>query len=205
MTTTTSTLPTYGYPSVMGNEAGFSMEHSDVHYQFGDDAVTVGSRGEKIIAQLLNKWVPSDAVIFPSVKIPGAEADIDFLIVRGNRVLVVDAKYFKSGTIYHSNAASPDYMYENGVQTHRMSHSMDMAVNRLRSLLPGHVVSGVVILAPHHKFSDVSNLVWPGGFSTFYGDEAIPVVRGFLARATGGHQAAYPAACVAMSLAFRNR
>ena len=199
----------YGNPTIMGNRPGQSMANASFNSDkdYAKNAVS-GSRGEVKVMELLQEWCPNDSIIFPSVKIPGqgVEADIDFCVIRGNRILLVDAKNYKGGVTYSSDTSDPEHrIIENGVFGGKnMGQSMTMAVNRLQKILPGYVVDGLVLFAPLGEPSDVRNLVWPGGYRTYYGVEGRPIVQGYLAEANGGHNAAVSASCVMAALACRN-
>lgn len=66
------------------------------------DAARIGGDGEKRTADLLNPlcWAPDAATVLHDVDIPGSFANIDHILISGNRVWLVDSKVWKPGTYW---------------------------------------------------------------------------------------------------------
>lgn len=68
-----------------------------------NDAVAkIGAAGEKKVAGALAPYFssPSSAALFHDLAVPGRRANIDHLIVSGNKVLLLDTKVWKTGFYY---------------------------------------------------------------------------------------------------------
>lgn len=83
----------------MYGRAGASV--SGLGEQFGADRAKIGAKGEKIAQRVLWTALGTDPAvhIFNDVQVPTNKARInaDFVIVRGNRLVVVDAKVWGKG------------------------------------------------------------------------------------------------------------
>lgn len=81
-------------------EWGTPGQGGDAVDTFGEDNVRLGRIGEQAVAQMLAEIAASDPYVrvFHQIAFPGsARADIDHVIVRGNRSCIVDAKMWKRG------------------------------------------------------------------------------------------------------------
>ncbi|MGH9067649.1 MAG: nuclease-related domain-containing protein [Acidimicrobiales bacterium] len=76
--------------------AGGSLGH--MAGQYGGKGIW-GQKGERATAQILAKALGSDpdVVILHDLSIPGFDANVDHVVVKGNRVFILDSKVWKPG------------------------------------------------------------------------------------------------------------
>lgn len=78
--------------------AGQSMENKEFSQKFGKNSTASGSKGENILFHELRKpggILPANIPLMCSLKVPGYSSDIDFAVAMGNKVLLIDAKFYQ--------------------------------------------------------------------------------------------------------------
>ncbi|HVT77883.1 MAG TPA: nuclease-related domain-containing protein [Acidimicrobiales bacterium] len=85
----------------------------------------------------------SSVHVFHNLSVPGAKADIDHAVLRGDTLVVVDSKHWKPG-FYWTIAGKTFRGFERFPYADRRGTSM--AVDHLRKLLPGVKVSGITVV-----------------------------------------------------------
>lgn len=175
--------------------AGTSMGDMSFMKKFGKSNTQAGKMGEMILFHKLREphgWLKSDMPLFCSL-IPDRKykSDIDFAVAMGNKVLLIDAKMYKSGGFYWNIG---DKVYRNfgpykterfdkklGKKTSspvKMSKSMDMARDKVQQLLGDkYTVESCVILVTNPSSKQGLSTTWlmryPGNIRVFneYGAE----------------------------------
>lgn len=143
-----------------------SMNTSEFKNQFGSVNTRSGQIGEqKLFEYLRGKggWLPAHIPLFCSLHTPGADrADIDFAVVNGNRVLLIDAKYWRQDSGFLWNFGdNGEYMFEgfgrwkskNGKPYH-FSRSMIMAKENIQRDLKGFQVESIIVMVTDHKYKN---------------------------------------------------
>lgn len=165
-------------PYKVFGRAATSMTGRDFQTKFGATNTRAGSRGEQVLFEKLRKkggWLKPDIPLMCSLKLTGKQSDIDFAIVHGNKILLVDAKmYQQNGGFYWNLGDSPimhkglgTYKTSGGKQV-KLSRSMIMAKDIISRELPGYTVESIVIFTvdPKNRNSTMPNttfLTYPGG------------------------------------------
>jgi len=112
----------------------------------------MGRRGEEATARVLDPWWsrPGGVAVFHDVSIPGSPANIDHVVVAGNRVWLIDSKCWK-----------PAFYIRVGARAYRgwrrfrpaEKHVLDMAHDRLREHFARQGVAA--------RFAPSTVVVWP--------------------------------------------
>lgn len=144
--------------------------------KFGDVSVKMGQRGEENFAKILGQinfngrtldprvdtnfdTMLDEVYSFWSVSLPHIEGqkdyntDVDCVLVKGNRMLLVDLKYYSDGDVIYY--ATDNFLYTIDRETSewvgkpkKMSKNMEMALDRFRDAFPDYIVSAIVIMVP---------------------------------------------------------
>lgn len=111
-----TTIPVPHEYMVYGS-AGKSMGTEGFSQAFGKSTAASGLKGEEILFHELRKpggIVPASIPVICSMKVPGYSSDIDFAVAMGNRVLLIDAKYYRQdGGVYWNTKFDRTKMYRN--------------------------------------------------------------------------------------------
>lgn len=162
--------------------AGASFAQDDFQYK---DTAKSGALGERILAKKLDKWVPEGFSIFCSLRVPGKRSDVDFAIVAGGDVLLVDAKLFRQdgGFLWNMGSESKNiYRYLSPYTTAKgkrinLSRSMIMAKDIYsRHIKTAVKVEPIVVITNNPKTKNAKMpvtwaLTYPGGVKV-YNDRA---------------------------------
>ena len=95
--------------------------------------------------------------------------DIDCILVSGNQIILIDAKFYKSGDVTYYAQGNTIYCRDNttGIQVgdpKEMSRNMQMALDRFKKLYPSYKVSAYVVLMPTNSgTAQIDNVIYPGG------------------------------------------
>lgn len=163
--------------------AGTSMNSAGFQNKFGKSNSKIGQRGEAVLMHKLrdrnNGWLPAEIPLFCSLIVPGKSSDIDFAMVNGNKILLVDAKmYRQDGGWYWNFGDSPvmrrnfsKYRSKSGNQV-KLSKSMIMAKDILSQKLPGYQVEAIVVFTtdprnPRATAPNTTFLTYPGGVKAY--------------------------------------
>jgi len=169
--------------------AGTSMGDTNFLKKFGKSNTQAGKMGEVILFHKLREphgWLKSDMPLFCSL-IPDKKykSDIDFAVVMGNKVLLIDAKMYKSGgfywnignTVYRNFRPYKTEKYDKKARKRvsspvKMSKSMDMARDRIQRLLgDNYIVESCVILVSNPSSKQSLSTTWfmryPGNIKVF--------------------------------------
>lgn len=150
-------------PTYKDKEFGSAGNLHGAMWKFGYHAVMVGEAGEKLSEEMLTSLLVIPGTrIFHGVKFPGSEkADIDHVIVNGDKVVFVDTKNWKSG----------DYWWENPSTVRRYSGGkimdfeirMPFVLEHYARVFKGYQTRGVLLV---HKTNDKRQLfrnTYPAG------------------------------------------
>jgi hypothetical protein len=134
-----------------------------------------GAVGEDRFASGLARAFGDRYLVHRSLRIPTNSAvqtrlngDVDFAIINGNRMVLVDVKLWKSGTYRSLLGHLPTRNwtpYKNDKDEWRLSRNMGSALERWREALPHMRVTALVEFEPadgKDAVPDVSGLAWPG-------------------------------------------
>lgn len=185
-----------GEPYKVYGRAASTMQDADFQRKVGSYANSAGAKGERIMFEKLrnpkNGWIPADTPLFCSLKVPGKSSDIDFAVVRGSKVLLIDAKMYRQDGGFYWNYGDRSKMMRNfGPYTTKsgsdmkLSKSMDMARDILSRKLPGFTVESVVIMTsddsnPQAKKPNTWFLKFPGDITVCNDSSAPRFIRRFL-------------------------
>lgn len=173
--------------------AATSMGRNGFQGKFGKSNTKAGAKGERILAEKLrDKWLPKEVPLFCSLIVPGKSSDIDFAVVQGNKILLIDAKmYRQDGGFFWNWGASPSIKrnlsaYTTGRNNNpvTMSKSMSMARDVISRKMPGYVVESIVVLTTDHnnrnaKQPNTMFLTYPGGVKALNDSAARRYIKRF--------------------------
>lgn len=163
-------------PYQVYGQVGTSFSDNDFVKKTGKKRASAGQKGEQMLFEKLrnqkNGWLPADAPLFCSLKVPGKASDIDFAVIRGDKVLLIDAKIFRQiGGFFWNMGAARDFMNHNfgryknssGKEMH-LGKNMDMARDIVSRNMPGFKVESVVICMtyPGKPVTNTMFLKYPG-------------------------------------------
>lgn len=185
-----------GEPYKVYGRAASTMSDSGFKRKVGSYANSAGAKGEHILFEKLrnpkNGWVPADTPLFCSLKVPGKNSDIDFVIVRGSKVLLIDAKMYRQDGGFYWNYGDRSTMMRN-LSTYttksgdpmKLSKSMVMAKDIISRNLPGFTVESLVIMTtddsnPKAKKPMTWFLKFPGDITVCNDSSAPRYIRRFL-------------------------
>lgn len=173
---------------------GKSMSTDGFSRQFGQSATKSGFKGEQVMFDMLrnpaNGWAAADMPVFCSLLVPGKSSDIDFALCRGDKILLLDAKYYrgdggfywlnKNGTLMRNFSK---YTTSSGKNVNP-SRSMVMAKSIISKQLPKHKVESLVVFVsdpknPKAKAPNTMFLTYPGGVQTANERNAGRMIRRF--------------------------
>lgn len=157
-----------------------SMGNKEFSDKFGVTNTRSGQIGEQKLFETLRGrggWLPAHIPLFCSLHTPGSDsADIDFAIVNGNRILLIDAKYWRQDSGFLWNFGDDGANMFEGIKRwknksgkpYHFSRSMIMAKNNIAKALPGFQVEAIVIMVTDHKYKNTrlpntTFLTAPGG------------------------------------------
>lgn len=192
---------------VFGTPAA-TMQDRDFQRKVGKDRASSGNKGEHLVFEKLRRqggWAPADTPVFCSLKVPGKSSDIDFAIVRGSKVLLIDAKmyrqdggfYWNYGDRTHIRRGLGHYTTRDGKQM-KLSKSMIMAKDIIsRHLGSGFTVEAMVVLTTDNANSNAKMpttwaLKYPGNIPVCNDVSAARFINRFLGgqkRTTDTHNA----------------
>jgi len=129
----------------------FGVPGASLHFANLDiKNLDAGIAGEERIAMVLDyiaNNVPN-TYVFHSVKLPNSVGDIDHLVVRGNVVIIVDTKNWKSSQNYKIKpGADKDYVYQNGQEFDGGIISLKKQMLEWKNHLKGFKVKGILAVA----------------------------------------------------------
>lgn len=157
-----------------------SMGSKEFQQKFGVSNTRSGQIGEQKLFEVLrgrDGWLPANIPLFCSLHTPGSDsADIDFAAVNGNRILLIDAKYWRQDSGFIWNIGDDgEHMFEGfkrwkskkGTPYH-FSRSMVMAKNNISRDLKGYQVESIIVMVTDHKYKNTrlpntTFLTAPGG------------------------------------------
>ncbi|KAB5603493.1 hypothetical protein [Bifidobacterium jacchi] len=179
----------YGKPGSGLSESGFN-----------DRQIKSGAEGERIFASLLSRdGVLDRCVSFWSLSRPTKEglrdesgADLDCVLLIGNRALFIDVKKYRAGLVYHTLIPEKAMFctYPNTGMVANAPYIFSVNMNWARSNLaeylrprcPGLTMDFYVVLVPGEageaKLDD--DIRWPGGIPALSYDDFIRMVREML-------------------------
>ena len=149
----------YGTPAT-------SMSGREFQKKFGSANTRSGAIGEQKLFEVLrgrNGWLPAHIPLFCSLHTPGADsADIDFAVVNGNKILLIDAKFWRQNTGFVWNLGDDGENLFEGIRrwkskngtNYKFSRSMIMAKKNIKKALPGFQVESIVIMVTDHKYKN---------------------------------------------------
>lgn len=170
-------------PLLVYGKPGTSMGNKEFSNKFGKQNTNIGRKGELIVFDKLRNpkdgWMPHDMALMCSMIIPGKQADIDFAMVMGNKILLLDAKlYSQSGGFFWNFGDSPvmrhnlsRYTTSSGKDV-KLSRSAIMAKDIISQKMPGYEVEAIVVFTtdpknPNAKMPNTSFLTYPGGIKAY--------------------------------------
>ena len=157
-------------------KAGSSMSTSSFQSKYADTSQS-GRAGEVRLESLLKRITDGETIGFSSVRTPkqGYNTDVDFVLVKGNRVLLIDSKLYKQGGFWFSFGGK---LFRNFIPAHRdkagnhkaMSRNMSMARDAFREKLGNDfIVEAVTVFVRSDDNKPHAN-TWftrfPGGIKT---------------------------------------
>ena len=189
-------LPPHDPYTVFGT-AGQSMNDTSFSKKFGKKNTRVGKSGEELLFKMMRGrggWLPPEIPLYCSLRIPDVKYNIDsdFAICNGNRVLLIDAKYWKQSSGFLWNISGDgDNMFEglrrwksNKGEPYSFSRSMVTAKDVFKRKLPGYQVEAIVVLVTGHGKNTRLPNTWflraPGGIKVFNNHSAQRYIRSFL-------------------------
>jgi len=144
-------------PYQVYGHAGSSFSDQEFVKKTGKSRAKAGQQGEQMLFEKLrnhkNGWLPADAPLFCSLKVPGKQSDIDFAVIRGDKVLLIDAKIFRQvGGFFWNMGSARDFMNHNfgkyknsrGEEMY-LSKNMAMARDIVSKNMPGFKVESIVV------------------------------------------------------------
>lgn len=164
--------------------AGSSMNQEGFKKKFGESSTASGKHGEVRCENRLKAMRPSGAVGMSSLSLPESRGDVDFVMVKGKNVVLIDAKLWKAGVWSTNNRGS--ILLDGKVHYKEPSKNMRWAVDQISRLLgPGYNVHAVVMLMPTNgkKKVETKRLRFPGGIPGMTADKSVKYIRrklGFL-------------------------
>lgn len=136
---------------MFGRAGGSLADSSSAQWAVNADVAKIGARGEIRTGMILDKiaLLPGGPTVLHDVSIPGSAANIDHLVISGNRILLVDSKVWRGGfywTLGRTRRGSEVFPPAD-------KRTLPMAQDRLATFLSGrHVVS---------DFATPLLVVWP--------------------------------------------
>lgn len=121
-------------PGQVLGRAGGGLEEANAGWAANAAVARVGRAGELATAAVLDEWAhrPGGPSVLHDLTIPGSRANVDHVVVSGNRLLLVDSKVWKPA-VYWSLAGR--VFRGTSRFEHAERHTMAMAVDRLRDYL----------------------------------------------------------------------
>jgi hypothetical protein len=96
-------------------EPGASLYFAE---ELSESARNAGIKGEQSVAKILEEIAQTlpNTYVFHSVKLPGWEADMDHLLIRGSQAIIIDSKNWKHDATYelNYNPDGKDVVYRDG-------------------------------------------------------------------------------------------
>lgn len=163
-------VKSFGQP---GASLTWGIQEGDNTIEGGE--VSVGIEGERVTATALNEWAKTkeNAVIVNSVKWPGSEhGDTDHVLIIGNKVIIIDAKRWKSKRKYTisetGNIKRGNQVFEHG------KVKIGPALKSWKAVVPPEFkVVGIVCVAQDEVFVEYDN-AWRKSFYKLVTLEQLP-------------------------------
>ncbi|MBC9705956.1 MAG: NERD domain-containing protein [Enterococcus sp.] len=132
-------------------------------WKFGYHAVIVGEAGEHLSEQLLRSLLVIPGTrIFHGVKFPGSKtADIDHVIVNGDKIVLVDSKNWKGGDYWWSDSKTVE-RYAGG-RTDKFTMHLPVALDHYKNKFKGHQTRGIVLVHASNEKRQVFRNNYPVG------------------------------------------
>lgn len=177
--------------------AGKSMQGKGFQKKFGKTNSRVGASGERILFNRLRDrnhgWLRPEIPLFCSLKVPGYDSDIDFVVAYGRKILLIDAKKYKQdGGIFWNFPGSniirhgwTKYRSKHGSgKPITMSKSMIMAKDIISRRFPGYEVEAIVVFVTDRNLRNskepmVRFLTFPGGVKSYNESSAQKFIKKF--------------------------
>lgn len=158
--------------------AGKSMGTESFKKAFGNSGHSdAGKLGEQKCEKMLKSIAPMGSVGMSSLSLPESSGDIDFVLVRGRNVVLIDSKLWKAGHYTTKRGA----IYRDGkVAYKKPSRNMTWARDQIQKRLgPGYKIHPVVILMSTggKKPITASRLKFPGRVPGFASSRGMMYVR----------------------------
>lgn len=137
-------------------------------WKFGYGSVVAGEEGEKITQQMLqNLLVIPGTRIFHGMKFPGSNtADVDHIVVNGNKMVIIDTKNWKSGDYWWEDANTVR-RYSQGKTTDFTNH-MPHVLEHYSTLFKGcEIRSRILVHCPSDKRQLFRNTYFVGRYRRF--------------------------------------
>jgi len=132
---------------------------------YDNGSIKAGIRGERAVERFLISIFEKDPSvhIFSDRSVPGFSINIDFVVVKGHSVLLVDAKYWGAGTYWSfpgngvlHKGANPLHVFEpashrGNTGRWRPNRTMEMATERYGTDLAGQGlkdIQGLILISP---------------------------------------------------------
>lgn len=140
--------------------------------KFGQDAVKMGQKGElnfsKILSitdinglkcdqsesmSLLNQLYSFWSVSIPSNGQKNYNTDVDCILLKDKRMMLVDIKYYSDGNVMYYGDNNLLYTVDKNTgnwvgKPKKISHNMEMAVDRFKKAFPFYTIEAMVVLVP---------------------------------------------------------
>lgn len=175
--------------------AGASMKTERFQETFDRGNTKAGELGEQILeAKLQKNFMRNGVTGFSSLKLPKSRGDVDFVLVSGRTVLLVDAKLWKTGAYSMKN----DMLYRDGeIYDKKPSRNMTWAVKQLQELLgDDYTIVPMIVLVEFEKQGYSGKKVtasgsvkvkrgtaFPGGVPLYNQKSGLKRIRGALIKA----------------------
>lgn len=162
-------------------QAGKSLGESKTRSKFGQGNARAGMVGERYLSDAIRRNVSTrNYTMYQSLRMPSMlgqkkyhDVDIDFALVSGNKVVLIDSKMWSAKHFYWSFFGRVMKGFEPGEV---MSKNMEMARARFRDALPGHQVEAIVCFVPTRGGKlpkSVGLLFWPGMIRSYMPNDAL--------------------------------
>ena len=132
-------------PGVVVGSAATGLQ--DASWAVSKAHARAGAKGEHQTARVLNQLARTSGGpgVLHDVKIPGAHANVDHVVVAGNKVFLIDSKVWRAG-FYWSFLGAP--LRGSKSFPHAKTTTLEFAQDRLKTVLEQAGVDGVEFATP---------------------------------------------------------
>lgn len=128
----TNGIPTPEPYQVYGTPAA-SMDSSEFSGKFGKESTKSGAKGEQILYNELRKpggILPANIPLICSLQVPGYNSDIDFAVAAGNKVLLIDAKFYRQDGGFYWNTKGDRTHFNRNFSRYRTRSGKDVTLSK---------------------------------------------------------------------------